>query len=83
MEKTKQNQGLILVGVVTDVQTKTTKKGETMFTYFVSTSRRVYPVRSMHNGLKKGDQFKSFVSDKPFVSKRGIPGTEYWEGDRV
>ena len=37
----------------------------------------------MQNGLKRGDQFKSFVSDKTFVSRNGIPGLELWEGDRV
>lgn len=82
-EKAKQTQGLILVGTVTDVGTRTTQKKETMYTYYVSTARHVYPVRSMQNGLKRGDQFKSFVSDKVFVSKNGVPGLELWEGDRV
>lgn len=82
-EKAKQTQGLILVGIVTDVGTRITKQNKTMYTYYVSTARHVYPVRSMQNGLKRGDQFKSFVSDKVFVSKSGTPGLELWEGDRV
>lgn len=80
----KTENGFMLRGKVSDIQTQQTKKGKTMYTYFVFTGRNVERVRSMTNGLKLGDNFHSFVSIKPYTSnKTGAMGLEIWEGDRV
>ncbi len=79
----KNENGFILKGKITDFITKKTKGNKEMFTYFVFTGRNVEQVKSMQNGAKIGDTFHSQVNLKPYVSKKGYPGIEIWEGQRL
>ncbi len=78
-----QKSGFYLKGTVHNVFTKQTQKGKTMYAYKVLTDSDLKTVKSMKNGHKAGDDFFSYCSIKPYVSKSGVPGLEIWENDRI